>query len=245
MIYDAADSTIYIMAGQRRDLYLSDLWSIKLASPGNDESEAKGHPSSSTTRSGEIWRQGVIINSPVETLGLATNGTDPTISARSSATRQPIILSIRSLSSDYSVDDAGPPAAFTQRTLLNPATREWTVLSGLVRDRRANREVPGGEVWMWSPATLKPVLVHATQGGSAAASPSSGIDPMNDSGTGVNVDTGTWMRIEQRGPRPAARYAAQAVFDPLREEHYLFGGNPSQTGEVPRLNDLWRLRIVR
>lgn len=37
----------------------------------------------------------------------------------------------------------------------------------------------------------------------------------------------------------------QVIYDPLRKEHYMFGGNPSRLGEMSRLDDFWRLSIVR
>lgn len=40
-------------------------------------------------------------------------------------------------------------------------------------------------------------------------------------------------------------HTSQVVYDPLRKEHYMFGGNPSQAGDEDRLNDLWKLRIIK
>lgn len=250
MLYDADDSTIYIMSGQRRDLYMADLWAIKLASPDDESHATLG------TGTSQVWRQGAIIDSPFvsapdrkpqnrdqpSTVSSSSNANSAgnvvndstTIGPVPSPARQPIILQIRPIASDYSLDGAGPPAAFTQRALLDPTTREWAVLSGLVRDRQANCEVPGGEVWVWVPTTPQQdqTLDDLMQGDSD--------DELESSTT-----AGTWMRVEQRGIRPEPRYAAQVVLDPLRGEHYLFGGNPNHLGDEPRLNDLWRLKIVR
>ncbi|KAM0789624.1 hypothetical protein ACM66B_000429 [Microbotryomycetes sp. NB124-2] len=55
---------------------------------------------------------------------------------------------------------------------------------------------------------------------------------------------GQWLKVESRGEQPCGRYAAQVVYDPLRKEHYLHGGNPSQSGDEPRLGDCWRLKVV-
>ncbi|KAK4054099.1 hypothetical protein OIV83_001124 [Microbotryomycetes sp. JL201] len=55
---------------------------------------------------------------------------------------------------------------------------------------------------------------------------------------------GKWSKVDSRGDQPCGRYAAQIVYDPLRKEHYLHGGNPSQSGDEPRLGDCWRLKIV-
>lgn len=245
MLFDAATSTIYIFSGQRGDSYLSDLWAIQLASADkggsgdeSDEDDDAEHKPSADVRSSRLWRQGAVVDLP-------------SCPASTTASRPPTILQIRQLTSDYSAPagtslqpdlnstiladgssstpPTGPPAAFTQRASLDPHTHEWTLLTGLVRDRRANKEVPSDDIWVRSPPPPPPP--PSSSNGSTTVPEEAGA--------------GTWELVEQRQPRPPSRYAAQVVFDPLRGEHYLFGGNPAQSGQEPRLGDLWRLKIVR
>lgn len=45
---------------------------------------------------------------------------------------------------------------------------------------------------------------------------------------------------------PCPRYAHQLVYDPTREIHYMFGGNPGRTSQPKmRLNDFWILKLTR
>lgn len=223
MLYDPQLSTVYIFSGQRSDSYLSDLWSIKLASPIGDEEGA-----TDLGKEGELWRAGAVLPAAVSGAG-ADNGSQAVDSDTPTATsRQPTILQIKQLSSDYSAH--GPPAAFTQRASIDPVSGQWTLMSGLIKDRKTLKETPVGEMWTRS-------------------------------------REGKWDKVEARGETPCGRYAAQVswwpgvekvhgvhwklrvsmqvVYDPLRQEHYLFGGNPSQTGDEARLGDFWRLKIVR
>jgi hypothetical protein len=43
---------------------------------------------------------------------------------------------------------------------------------------------------------------------------------------------------------PVPRFAHQLVYDPVRKEHYLFGGNPGKD-MLPRmrLDDFWALKV--
>lgn len=127
MLYDDRSSTVYIFSGQRGDMYLADLWAIRLASPSNKDDDEE----ESMEGDNGLWRAGAVVDAP-----LAGTSTTP---------RQPTILQISALTSDYSA--VGPAAAFTQRASLDPSTREWTILSGLIKDRKTGREEPGSEVW--------------------------------------------------------------------------------------------------
>lgn len=43
---------------------------------------------------------------------------------------------------------------------------------------------------------------------------------------------------------PVPRFAHQLVYDPVRKEHYLFGGNPGKdTLPRMRLDDFWALKV--
>ncbi|ORY89609.1 Muskelin N-terminus-domain-containing protein [Leucosporidium creatinivorum] len=204
MLYDERASTIYVFSGQRGDTYLSDMWAIKISSVTNDEDEEEEAEDSDMLggRQTRLWRAGAVIDA-LHPAPAASSDAGPSPSA---PPRQPTILSISQLSSDYSLQ--GPAAAFTQRASLDPETREWTLLSGLIKDRKTGREVATDEVW-------------------------------------CKTKDDEWEEVEVRGSKPVGRFAAQVVYDPLRKEHYMFGGNPSSTGAAAtRLNDFWRLRVI-
>lgn len=74
-------------------------------------------------------------------------------------------------------------------------------------------------------------------------------------GNGGVVDTGVWTRsvegewekvIEKGGAVPDARFGGQFVYDPLRGEYWLMGGNPQDhETSTRRMGDLWKLRVER
>jgi hypothetical protein len=74
-------------------------------------------------------------------------------------------------------------------------------------------------------------------------------------GNGGVVDTGVWTRsvegewekvVEKGGEVPDARFGGQFVYDPLRGEYWLMGGNPQDhETSTRRMGDLWRLRVER
>ena len=132
MLYDDRASSIYIFSGQRGDTYLADLWAIKLSTPSNKDDDEDDE---TMQEDNGLWRAGAVVDAPLA--GTSSTSSNPP--------RQPTILQISLLSSDYS--SVGPAAAFTQRASLDPATREWTILSGLIKDRKTGRETPGTEVW--------------------------------------------------------------------------------------------------
>lgn len=58
---------------------------------------------------------------------------------------------------------------------------------------------------------------------------------------------GKWEAVERRGEEPGGRFAGQVVFDPLRGELWMFGGNPAEEGDKGkgrRLADWWRLKVT-
>ncbi|SGZ26947.1 BQ5605_C025g10006 [Microbotryum silenes-dioicae] len=206
MFFDAHSHTLYILGGQRGDAYLADLWAIKFVAPNAADLDLD-EPASGASDDTSFWRAGAVIAgvstaTPVTTIG------NPTLS-----TRSPTILQVMQKNDDVSLPSpldgsVGPSPSFTHRTTIDPTTREWTTMTGLVKYHQARKETPSNEVWTYT----------TTNGPSK------------------------WGKLEQRGEKPPPRFAASVVYDPLRKEHYLFGGNPFK-GTEERLGDLWRGRV--
>ncbi|GJN91382.1 hypothetical protein Rhopal_004403-T1 [Rhodotorula paludigena] len=165
--------------------------------------------------------------------------------ASTSLTRQPTILQIRRLwpSSSSTADGATaseyPSPGFTQRVTLDPHTGVWTLLTGLTRASPASGAGAGtGEdneclrgVWRRVPGSKRGPLGWEK------------IDVETHAAAGAGGRYGVEAGAEEAGPM--GRYAAQVVYDPLRKEHYVFGGHPDSKEPVNyRLADMWRLRIV-
>ncbi|BGP41081.1 hypothetical protein JCM10450v2_005109 [Rhodotorula kratochvilovae] len=237
--------TLYVRGGQRNEQYLADEWAVRLAAApaagGEDEAE------------GQLWRQGAVLDLPPPPPPAGTRSlVDPAalpVSGTRSRAREPTIVQIRRLASPSSSSGAtgeAPPAGFTQRLSLVPSASlgggdspaSWTLLTGLTghsalaslaagaeRDRERERAAERGE------GEERCVRGVWRRGGGAG---------------------GTWERVreEEEGERPCGRYAAQkVVYDPLRAEHYLFGGcpevpPPEGDGGEARLGDLWKLKII-
>lgn len=140
MLFDERASTIYIFSGQRGDTYLSDLWAIKLASPSSDEVEEDDEGKPPITAEAGLWRAGAVLPAALpDSAGAATG-------------RQPTILQITCLTRDYSTSGLGPQGGFTQRATIDQGEQGgWTVLGGLVKERKVNgQDEMGGEVWVRS-----------------------------------------------------------------------------------------------
>ncbi|GAA5939325.1 hypothetical protein JCM1841_002936 [Sporobolomyces salmonicolor] len=237
--------TIYVYSGQRDTRYENDLWAIRLASAS---STADDEAEDDEKEEDLLWRQGAVIDLPHR--AVAHSLVDPAAlpaspeaspsraPIASSSSSQPTIVQIRRLHPLSSVPSSGlplpfglapvpddptschPPASFTPRLTLDPSTRTWTLLTGLMRVGAGENttEVPLEGVWR------------------------------RGKGPG-----GKWARIEEwasggagaGGARPRARFASQVVYDPLRKEHYVFGGHPQDPDDPDlRLDDFWRLKIV-
>ncbi|KAK4054316.1 hypothetical protein OIO90_003549 [Microbotryomycetes sp. JL221] len=152
MLYDAELSTMFILSGQRGETYLSDLWSIKLmnsdrrssattATNGQRDTETDDDPT-------EVWRAGGVVGSIDNSSSSSSTGTTtttPSITTAVRASRAPTILQIKRVEPDYS--SYGPPAAFTQRSTIDPQTGTWTLISGLIKDRTTLKESTVGELW--------------------------------------------------------------------------------------------------
>ncbi|GAA5867132.1 hypothetical protein JCM8547_006249 [Rhodosporidiobolus lusitaniae] len=154
-----------------------------------------------------------------------------------------------------------PPPGFTHRLTIDPSTREWTLLTGLVR--KPNE--PGVGEGLGGPGGVE-------RGGIAGEGVMRGV--WRRRGIGGGKASGgkkgwRWEKVEEEwgvasspsvasfdgatgaeNPSiPPGRYASQVVYDPLLKEHYIFGGHPGtsnsdQAGCEWRLDDFWRLKVV-
>lgn len=267
---DPLHPTLYVYSGQRNEQYLQDLWAIRLASAvptenerGRDPSRKVGSPSEERESLQDVsafWREGTVLDfmfGSSSAASAAINRSLVDLSAlpaspeaspsrqsrgRSGSSHVPTILQIRRLwppttAPSLTSPVAVPPASFTPRVTLDPTTQNWTLLTGLVRSVPSSIGTPSDMAegclrGVWRRRTPRKVR---------------------------NVDLG-WEKIEeewgppQDGSRgdvgqslPPPRFASQVVYDPLLQDHYLFGGHPEvPTGEAVdwRQSDMWRLRII-
>ncbi|GAA5937045.1 hypothetical protein JCM3775_001937 [Rhodotorula graminis] len=263
------DPTLYVLHGQRDEQHLADEWAVRLASPSSSSSSAPGLGASSTTRSADgddaLWRQGAVLDFPSSTPNSAGSLVDASAfpasspsaspsrparstrpdardsSSASSRSRQPTIVQIRRLPAPAPTDTAVPPAGFTQRLTLGP-NGTWTLLTGL-------GPAPGGSGSASSGGSTPErdrERERARERGEGEARCDRGVWRR------VGGAKGTWEKVKEEdgaaGGGPRGRYAAQVVYDPLKGEHYLFGGCPDTALPVEspdmRLSDFWKLKIV-
>ncbi|KAK9899070.1 hypothetical protein P389DRAFT_209091 [Cystobasidium minutum MCA 4210] len=124
---------------------------------------------------------------------------------------------IQCLDRDYG-QHGGPDGGFTQRAAMDDARSQFVLLSGLMKEK-----VPPhftqvkNTIWVYSLHSG-----HWQKINSSMQSPTS--DPASD-------------------PKP--RFAHQFVYDNEQDEYYLFGGNPAVQSVSARLDDFWRLKLVR
>ncbi|KAG9079477.1 Muskelin 1, intracellular mediator containing kelch motif, partial [Ceratobasidium sp. 370] len=123
-------------------------------------------------------------------------------------------------------DPAIANAASAPRALIRATDAHRLIWQNSERDRDRAR-VPNAE-----PATF--ATYHITQKRWVRSEPRLG--PFKNVSGGGDV----WEGLEL--PRP--RSAHQVVYDPLSKIFYMFGGNSGEDG-IPRLNDLWSMRLVR
>lgn len=215
-----------------------------------------------------LWRQGTVLDFPFESsssasaainrslVDLSALPTSPEASpsrqgSRSSSSSVPTILQIRRLWPPTTAPPAAtpiavPPASFTPRISLDPATQNWTLLTGLIRSvpsmGTSSDMAEGCLRGVWRRRTPRKVRTAdlgwekiEEEWGSVAGCATA--DSTRGSGGG-----GTIGEV-----LPPPRFATQVVYDPLLQDHYLFGGHPEvQTGESVdwRQSDMWRLRVI-
>ena len=117
--------------------------------------------------------------------------------------------------------EGGPDPGFTQRATIDEARGEIYVLSGLMRDKSSTQEIVKTWLWVYSLHDGKWTKVYQNE----------------------NVDQAYWEKMKDVEPVP--RFAHQFVYDLKEKVHYLFGGNPGESGNRVRLNDFWELRLLR
>ncbi|GAA5847415.1 hypothetical protein JCM9279_000471 [Rhodotorula babjevae] len=262
------DPTLYVLHGQRNEQYLADEWAVRLASPSSSSSSA---PVIGSSAPGDdaLWRQGAVLDFPSSAPSSAGSLVDasafpasspsaspsrPSRSTRSNAhdssttssrSRQPTIVQIRRLPTPAPAPTdaaaAVPPAGFTQRLTLGPHGT-WTLLTGLGAAPTGSGSASSGG----STPERDRERERARERGEGEERCVRGVWRR------VGGAKGKWERVKEEegaaGEGPSGRYAAQVVYDPLKGEHYLFGGcpeSPSPT-ESPdmRLSDFWKVKIV-
>jgi hypothetical protein len=163
---------------------------------------------------------------------------------------------IAEISSDYTSDGrGGPEAGFTQRATLDEDMREFYILSGLMMDMNRKDETVRSSFWIFRLDKYQWIRVQDQDPESDAQTinPSTrmqGITPSNDVAMGTHPHMGltgapildSASPFEEKEPRP--RFAHQMVYDPVRKHFFMFGGNMG-TPDGERLDDFWRLELVR
>jgi hypothetical protein len=150
----------------------------------------------------------------------------------------------------------GPEAGFTQRSTLDATRQELFLFSGLMRERSASSGLSG-------------LSGSAGSAGSIANNPATGSNIGSNTGNNgqqtmsteaaknsfwiYNLNHRKWTRIYSSDSssttsdtldEPCPRFAHQLVYDPVTKTHYLFGGNPGESGNPRRrLGDFWALKL--
>eukprot|EP01135_Chromosphaera_perkinsii_P004865 Nk52_evm11s301 gene=Nk52_evmTU11s301 len=116
----------------------------------------------------------------------------------------------------------GPDAGFTQRATIDKDLNEVFVLSGLMREKNSTQETVKNSFWVYNLKKDKWTRIYQNE----------------------HVDQEYWNKMGNVEPCP--RFAHQLVYDSRNKVHYLFGGNPGDTGNPKtRLDDFWSLKLVR
>lgn len=128
----------------------------------------------------------------------------------------------------------GPEPGLTQRATIDPEVGEIFLFTGIVKERQSPS----------SSANNNNSAFH--QG------PSSHSDPSYRNNFWIyDILEHSWRRIPTASTstptqEPQPRFAHQLVYHPTTRTHYLFGGNPGETGNPrKRLNDLWELSLIK
>lgn len=132
---------------------------------------------------------------------------------------------------DGTKKEAGlPPSGFTQRATIHPELGKIYMLTGLSKDKDKREDNMHNSFWIYSISDDTWTCVYRNE--SAAE-----ITSFSQPGPSK-------MKImAELGPCP--RYAHQLVYDPIRQVHYMFGGNPgSKLSPKVRLSDFWRLKLI-
>lgn len=157
MLFNKATREILIVAGQRYDAYLNDAWRVQLIStrPGSERAAGRelGLPGTE--------REGVTITVPWrDAASTAESDTYPTVLRTSKLL--PAAYDATGAARGGTSAAASPPAAFTQRVVLEPNTGEWFAFSGITKVDKEEQLLRG--VWQRSADGIWSV-VEIDQGG--------------------------------------------------------------------------------
>jgi hypothetical protein len=118
--------------------------------------------------------------------------------------------------------NGGPDAGFTQRATIDLDLEEFFVFSGLMREKNSSIETVKNTLWVYSIRKDRWTKVYQNE----------------------NVGEAYWKEMADKEPCP--RFAHQLVYDSVRREQYLFGGNPGEPSNIPlRLDDFWVLKLAK
>ena len=127
----------------------------------------------------------------------------------------------------------GPSLEFTQRASFDPMTKEIFVMCGLTREKGALSTITQQQS---NPASM--ILTGSGMVGAANVSCSS--ETANNNLWNYSTTLQKWYKIQapQRSisdttSEPCPRYAYQFCYDFKIKKHFLFGGNPGESGKTP------------
>ncbi|KAF8585931.1 hypothetical protein K439DRAFT_1409405 [Ramaria rubella] len=131
---------------------------------------------------------------------------------------------VTDVTSDFSTA-GGPDPCFCQRAALDPDTGHIYVLPGLLKPKGPKKSTADGALrstfWILNPDTLQWIQV------------------INSRSNSLEVGSTEDAELE---PRP--RYAHQMVYDHVRREFFVHGGNSGKDGQK-RLDDFWSMKFER
>ena len=120
----------------------------------------------------------------------------------------------------------GPESGFTQRASIDPISKEIFVMSGLTREKSA-------------------LLSNSTANGAGPT------EATRNQLWCYSIRNDSWTKICQSPynssmQEPCPRYAYQFCYDSKQKKHFLFGGNPGESGNPrQRLADFWELKLEK
>ena len=116
----------------------------------------------------------------------------------------------------------GPEPSFTQRATIDTEQGELYVLSGLLLEKQAQSDVKNA-FWVFNLRRGKWTKVYQQE----------------------VTDVDYWATAG-RHTEPCPRFAHQLVYHRPTRMHYMFGGNPGESGNTNvRLDDFWRIQLTR
>lgn len=136
-------------------------------------------------------------------------------------------------------EDGVPPPGFTQRATINAELGEVHMLSGLSKDKDKREDNMHNSFWIYCMVDDVWTCVYKNE----SLSESTASHRLADAKLMVSHFGDMSFNTESE---PCPRYAHQLVYDPVRQIHYMFGGNPgSKATPRVRLSDFWSLLLLR